>query len=116
MENVTQGCLTQRGRMPAMSATEKPFVIWTYRCHTHPKCREITFTRERSKVRSLVRPPGPSIKSDAFVRVAKATQKSFRLNPEQPNCNDGPEHGQAGNRPARYVNSTIRFRPVHHRI
>jgi len=42
--------------------------------------------------------------------------KSFQLNPKNPNRNDGPEHGQAGNRPARHINRTIRFRPVDHRI
>ena len=38
------------------------------------------------------------------------------LNPEHPNRNDGPEHGQAGNRPTSHVNRAIRFRPVHHGI
>src|SRR5207253_7114731 len=37
-------------------------------------------------------------------------------NPENPNRNNGPEHGQAGNRPARRVDRTIRFGPVHHGI
>jgi hypothetical protein len=38
------------------------------------------------------------------------------LNPEHPNRNDGPKHGQAGNRPTSHVNCAIRFRPVHHGI
>jgi len=38
------------------------------------------------------------------------------LNPEHPNRNDGPKHGQAGNRPTSHVNRAIRFRPVHHGI
>jgi hypothetical protein len=38
------------------------------------------------------------------------------LNPEHPNRNDGPKHGQTGNRPTSHVNRAIRFRPVHHGI
>ena len=35
-------------------------------------------------------------------------------NPEKPDRDDGTEHGQAGNRPARRVTRTIGFRPVDH--
>jgi hypothetical protein len=42
--------------------------------------------------------------------------RGARLNPEYPDSNDGPEYGQAGNRPTRYVVSAICFRLVYHRI
>lgn len=41
--------------------------------------------------------------------------KSFpALNPKNPNRDNGPQHGQAGYRPTRRVNRTIRFRSVDH--
>ena len=40
----------------------------------------------------------------------------YRLNPKNPNRDDGAEYGQAGYRPARHVNRAIRFRPVDHPI
>jgi hypothetical protein len=38
------------------------------------------------------------------------------LNSENPDRNDGSEHGEAGNRPPRHVNRAVRLRPVHHGI
>jgi hypothetical protein len=38
------------------------------------------------------------------------------LNSQNPNRDDGAEHGEAGNRPTRQVDRTVGFRPVHHRI
>jgi hypothetical protein len=43
--------------MRVMSVRAKPIIAESYRHHGHQKHREIPFTRERSKVRSLVRPP-----------------------------------------------------------
>src|SRR3954470_9026072 len=62
------------------------------------------FARERSKVRSLVRPPSMS------------GAKSSRLDSQNPDRDDGAEHGKAGNRPARRVDRAIGFRPLHHGI
>jgi hypothetical protein len=53
---------------------------------------------------------GPALKYNPLLR------KSFRLNPKNPDRNDGPEHGKTGYRPARRVDRAIRFGPVHHRI
>ena len=50
--------------MRVMSVRAKPIIAESYRHHGHQKRREIPFTRERSKVRSLVRPPFASMKSD----------------------------------------------------
>ena len=38
------------------------------------------------------------------------------LNPENPNRNNRPKHGQAGDCPARDVDRTIRFRSIDHRV
>ena len=46
--------------MRVMSVRAKPIIAESYRHHGHQKRREIPFTRERSKVRSLVRPPALS--------------------------------------------------------
>jgi len=43
--------------MRVMSVRAKPIIAESYRHHEHQKYRKIPFTRERSKVRSLVRPP-----------------------------------------------------------
>jgi len=89
------------------------------------------FTRERSKVRSLVRPPERSIKSDTFSKAPSGVhfpvhsvcgwshdvaQNRSGSNSKKPNRNDGTKHGQAGNRPARHVNRTVGLRCVHHRV
>jgi hypothetical protein len=52
---------------------------------------------------------------DGF-RKSSTHPASYELNPENPNRNNGPEHGKRGNRPARDVNPTIRLGPVYHRI
>src|SRR5712671_5704824 len=93
--------------------------------------RSAAFTRERSKVRSLVRPPEPSIKSDTFSKARSGVhfpvhsvcgwshdvaQNRSGSNSKKPNRNDGTKHGQAGNRPARHVNRTVGLRCVHHRV
>lgn len=38
------------------------------------------------------------------------------LNPENPDRDDGAEHGEAGNRPARHVRGVIGCRSLHHGI
>ena len=43
--------------MSMTDVSAKRYFSMRYRCHTHPNWRKIAFTRERSKVRSLVRPP-----------------------------------------------------------
>src|SRR5438552_2535863 len=51
--------------------------------------------------------------------VARVRDEAVRAAPsdsERPDRDDGPKHGKAGNRPARRVNRTIGFGPVHHRI
>jgi len=44
------------------------------------------------------------------------SRRSGASNPENPDRDDGSQHGQAGNRPARRITGTFGFRPVHHRI
>src|SRR5712675_2981352 len=109
----------------------KVFLESAYGLLWPPWSRGSSFTRERSKVRSLVRPPERSIKSDTFSKAPSGVhfpvhsvcgwshdvaQNRSGSNSKKPNRNDGTKHGQAGNRPARHVNRTVGLRCVHHRV
>ena len=49
-------------------------------------------------------------------RRSGAEGKGVRLNPENPDRHDGPEHREAGNRPARHIARAVGLRRIHHRI
>ena len=69
-----------------------------------------------SGVGTFDRPQAGAVHDRRQTGPAKIIGAVFGLNPQNPDRNDGPEHGQARNRPARHVSRAIRLRPVHHRI